>query len=276
MAEQLTTLANLHLWLGADVSANNDPQLTMLINQVSQAILRYIAQDTFLLTTFVEQYDGTGKTTQTLTHYPVIDVQSVAVNGTPVPAATPGAWPQTGFAISQNSPVPPGSHQRLLSSGYCFYEGQQNVWVTYRAGYAIMAEQQAVVPSNPAGSYTVTLNQPYGPWARDEGVKYASNGAALTKVAAAPAIGQYTCSALGVYGFNASDNATNLLFSYSYVPADIAQCCNELVGERFKYASRIGQRSQSVNGQETAGYDLSAMPLYIAAILDQYKTGFDV
>ena len=50
----------------------------------------------------------------------------------------------------------------------------------------------------------------------DLGVVYAATGKKFTKVASAPAVGQYTVTALGVYGFNATDNGSAILVSYSY------------------------------------------------------------
>jgi len=50
---------------------------------------------------------------------------------------------------------------------------------------------------------------------QDWGVRYSATGLPLTKVASAPAIGQYSVSA-GVYTFNASENGTVVLISYTF------------------------------------------------------------
>src|SRR5574337_950549 len=49
----------------------------------------------------------------------------------------------------------------------------------------------------------------------DLGVVYASSGLPLTRVASAPAVGQYSVAA-GVYTFNSGDSGKALLVSYSY------------------------------------------------------------
>ena len=111
---------------------------------------------------------------------------------------------------------------------------------------------------------------PYGPWASDLGVVYASTGAALTPVAAAPGAGQYAVSA-GVYTFSAADAGQALALSYGYVPQDVAQAALELAAERFRAAEHIGLRSKSVGGQETIAYDASAIPAAVLAMLQPYK-----
>jgi hypothetical protein len=49
----------------------------------------------------------------------------------------------------------------------------------------------------------------------DLGVVYAATGLPLKRVASAPTVGQYSVSA-GVYGFNATENATALYISYTW------------------------------------------------------------
>ena len=53
----------------------------------------------------------------------------------------------------------------------------------------------------------------------DLGVMYSLTGVALKRVASAPAVGQYTVTAGGVYGFNATDNASVMKIDYSYTVA---------------------------------------------------------
>ncbi len=56
----------------------------------------------------------------------------------------------------------------------------------------------------------------------DLGVIYASTGMALTRVASAPAQGQYSIAA-GVYSFNSADQGAGLLVSYTYGVAGSGQ-----------------------------------------------------
>lgn len=63
-------------------------------------------------------------------------------------------------------------------------------------------------------TYTVTVVQS-ATWATDLGVKFASNGNPLTRVASAPATGQYSVAA-GVYTFAAADQGKAVLITYGY------------------------------------------------------------
>ena len=113
-----------------------------------------------------------------------------------------------------------------------------------------MQGEAQTIPSTSA--YTVTPNQPYGIWAADNGVTYASTGVALTAIASGtPSVGQYlppqpwAASPTYVYTFAAADANANVLISYSYIPFSLEQGCIEWVGERFRYSARIGMKTPS-------------------------------
>jgi hypothetical protein len=66
----------------------------------------------------------------------------------------------------------------------------------------------------------------------DEGVLYAATGLPLTKVASAPASGQYSV-AVGVYTFNSADAGKAVLTSYTYTASGAGQkftVANQLLG----------------------------------------------
>lgn len=66
----------------------------------------------------------------------------------------------------------------------------------------------------------------------DDGVLYATTGLPLTKVASAPAAGQYSVS-LGVYTFNSGDAGKNILVNYTYTVSSTGQkftVANQLLG----------------------------------------------
>lgn len=65
-------------------------------------------------------------------------------------------------------------------------------------------------------TYTVTVLNA-ATWSTDLGVQYA-NGSAFTKVASAPAAGQYSVSA-GIYTFAAADASAAVFISYEYTSA---------------------------------------------------------
>lgn len=72
-------------------------------------------------------------------------------------------------------------------------------------------EAQSVPGSTP---FTVSVTNA-GQWQDDCGVVYATSGLPLTKVASAPAAGQYSVAA-GVYTFNSADAGAAVLISYTY------------------------------------------------------------
>jgi len=67
----------------------------------------------------------------------------------------------------------------------------------------------------------------------DLGVINAATGIPFTKVAAVPAVGQYSVSAAGIYTFAAADTGKTVLFSYTYTIPTVGQkfvVKNELLG----------------------------------------------
>jgi hypothetical protein len=64
----------------------------------------------------------------------------------------------------------------------------------------------------------------------DEGVLYAATGLPLTKVASAPAAGQYSV-AVGVYTFSSADAGKAVLISYTYTVA--------VAGQKFTVANQL-------------------------------------
>lgn len=85
--------------------------------------------------------------------------------------------------------------------------------IVVTGGTSVSPNESHVPTSN-----AVTVTPPgSGTFAEDLGVTYAGSGLALVKVAATPAVGQYTVSA-GVYTFAAGDAAAaaGVIISYSY------------------------------------------------------------
>ena len=142
----------------------------------------------------------------------------------------------------------------------------QNVEIVYQAGYEVGSEPQTVA------NESATVLGPYGDWASDVGVSYA-DGTPLVAVTGPPAIGQYqlTPNEPGSYTFNSGDNGAPVLISYGFIPADLADACIELVGERFKYAQRIGETNHSLGGNETVSFNITRFTPLIAALLQPYR-----
>ena len=88
----------------------------------------------------------------------------------------------------------------------------------------------------------------------DLGVVYASSGLALTKVASAPAIGQYSVTA-GVYSFNSADAGRALLLSYSYSQASTgggsrAVLANKVMGMAPTFQIDFYQTNPNIAGAQ--------------------------
>jgi len=261
--EQLTTLKALKEWLGDGNSTTNDALYTRLIEQASRFILNYIQCQTLFKTAVTEPRDGFGGQSMILSQFPVATVNSVNIDGVNIPAAA--SVNSSGYRSDIWNVANPPAPQAVVLNGYAFNRGLANVVFNYIYGFFITDEPQTVPSSD---LYNVNVSAPYGNWGRDDGVKLA-NGTVLTKVAKNPAALQY-CIVDGTYQFNAAQAGAAVLISYSYVPADIEQCCIELAGERFRYSKRIGQQSNSSAGQITTSFSLKAMPDYVKEILDLY------
>lgn len=96
--------------------------------------------------------------------------------------------------------------------------------------------------SIPASPYTITVTPPgSGTWSADLGV-IDSNGIQMTRVASAPATGQYSVSA-GVYTFAAADTLKTVFISYEYtatsVGANKSTVTNQLMGYAPRFAAEL-------------------------------------
>jgi hypothetical protein len=272
-ASDLAALADVKTWLAGSsgIGSTDDALLSRLITDVSGAITAYLGRPSLTPRTLTERLDGSGRSRLFLSHYPVLEIGSLAIDNLAVPAAaTPaaGAPHPFGYLLEPWNGLPPGRPQALDLFALSFRRGRQNVAASYTAGYAVEAETVAV-PAAP-GPYNVSAAAPFGPWASDFGITYA-NGTALTTVIGSPGAGQYNVSA-GVYGFAAADAGAAVLISYGFIPAAIDNACIEWVAERYRYRTRIGQSAQTVAGQQTASYNLKDIPDFIRASLDPYRS----
>lgn len=268
-ANDLCTLDDVKAWLGRS-DGNSDAMLGSLITRVSRQVLSYLRRSTILPHDVSAIRDGTGGQSLVLREWPVLSVSSLAIGGQAVQPAPSNT--ACGFLLEPWNGVPPGRAQALALNGYAFgvsFPGAmnaQNISIAYRAGYQASAEAQTVTNG------TATVLAPYGAWASDGGVTYAS-GMPLVAVTSAPAVGQYQLApdTPGTYNFNAGDNGAGVLVTYGYVPIDLADACIELVGERFKYAQRIGEISHSLGGNETVSFDNARFTPLVTALLQPYR-----
>lgn len=85
--------------------------------------------------------------------------------------------------------------------------------LTYAVGQQATAVDEAgLVPTTP---FQVTVANAAN-FVGDLGVRKATDGSQLVKVASAPATGQYSVSAVGVYTFAAADTGMSVLISYTH------------------------------------------------------------
>lgn len=286
----LTTLASVKNWLGSDKFANNtnaDAMLAALITRKSQDVCAYLERPYILPFVYSNEVNsGMGRSRLFFRNWPVTSVASLYVNGVSIPyqpllpAQSPFAF---GYRYELWDGVPPGGSQQLLIVGGSFGSGIQNVLTTYTAGYQVTDEPQKV----PTGSApTITVNETYGIWGSDQGVKYASTGVPFTKVSATPTLaGQYQVATpdvgnpanpTGQYIFAPADNAANVLISYGFIPRALEQVVIEIIAERYLYRSHIGEVSRTVGGQVTLKYDNAGIPHYAMATLQRYKLALPI
>jgi hypothetical protein len=264
----LTNLAALKAWLGLPSAPGpNDATLAALVTAASRSVYAALSRSSLLPQSFTETIDLETMSV-TLRQWPVLEVTSVSWRGIVVPPdESANLEASVGYALEPSDGIPPGRPQRLALFGCQYRPGRQSLVVSYIAGYAVQNEAQMIPVAAPQ---QLTAFSPYGPWASDLGVTYASTGSPLTPVATSPAIGQYSISA-GSYAFSAADAGQSVSISYGYVPQDIAQATLEFAAERYRAAERIGLKSKSVGGQETIAYDMSPMSAPVLAMLQPYK-----
>lgn len=89
-----------------------------------------------------------------------------------------------------------------------------------------------------AGSVTVANSATFG---TDCGVVNITTGIVMTRVASAPAVGQYSLSG-GVYSFNTSENTNTVWISYTYTVAGSGKTItynNQLMGQGTSYTCTL-------------------------------------
>ena len=295
----LTTLANARQWLGSTTDTDNT-LLTRLILAASQQILQYVQRSDFGLNTITETISGRGERKIQLSNWPVSAVNSMTINGVTIPASTgPTGYgyflePTYGTLIGRpqnvgiiggggpnsigSNPITGGLTAMMPSYGSYsprgpFPPGVGNISINYTYGYSVVAEARTI----PATPYQITPLGTYGAFGGDNGVSFALGGALTAIASGTPSTGQYVAptlsgdSPVAFYQFAAADTAKGVLLNYNYVPASVEQACIEIVAERYRYKSRIGQSSSTLGGQETAAYDLSGITKAIKLMLDPYR-----
>lgn len=273
MTQDLTTLARFKQWYAVtqpalavpNASTPDDGLIEDLITSASMDIMTFLNRPSLARATYPDYYNGPGGYTLMLRQWPVVAVNTLVIDGGT--ASTAAVHPNSGYFLEPYQGQPPGKQQvvSMIGASNPFPMGQQNVYVNYDAGYCVEDEAGTIG----ASPYKITAAQTYGLWLQDDGVTTAA-GAAMTAVTGTPATGQYAVAA-GVYTFAAADTGTDVLISYSYVPAAVEKACWKLMSEEYAYRQRTGQTSHSMGGQTTTSFDNSIMTVSIAKALQPFK-----
>jgi len=252
----LARVAAAKAYLGTTGTAQ-DALLAALIARASNAIEVYCGRRFGAVSTYTRRaLDGTGSSTVVLPGgQPIIGVSYLAIDGREVPAAQDST--DEGFIAGERDVF-------LTLTRFPFR--RRCVVCTWTAGET--ASETGTVPATPF-QLTPTTD---GWAAEDLGVRYDthSGGAALARVAAAPAEGQYAYSE-GVYTFAEADLGRAVVMSYAPVPAAIEQVAVEMAGAAIKRRDRLGVSSKSLAG-ESISYDASVMSDAQAAVLGPFRS----
>jgi hypothetical protein len=249
-SSDLTSLASVKDWLGVTTSTD-DVKLTRLISAVS-AFVQQVMSLNIVVASYLHRSSGHEQSVIILEQFPVVGVASVTIDGEPVPAATnPTA---SGYEWDEHG---------VYLRGWIFTKGVRNVAIVYSAGY-----QETEVAAVSATPYKVKVDKR---WIADGQVTNAA-GLVLTKVASAPATGQYSVAqdSTATYTFAAADIGVVMTIVYSYAPRDLEQAVIELLGMRYREKDRIGHVSKAI-GAETVMFSVKDMPDSVKTILNEYR-----
>ena len=252
------------------------------LNRTSLASLNYVQ-------TYSESYDGNGNSVLGLDNQRIISVASVYINNIQIQQSlNPN---QIGWYIDRNqrfigirggngwgggysygSGSPGQGNYATFSRGGCggvFARGQNNVAVTYTAGFIYPVPAQSQVVSG--GTINLDLYNDVNRWYSGQSVRYALTGQLLTLVPADPLVGQYTIDQYGEYGFNAADNGANLFVAFTYqgTPPDVFSKVNKMVLTEMKRLGTLDQQQQNLDGGSRRYFSWDVSP-DIEAVIQNY------
>lgn len=204
-------------------------------------------------------------------------------------------WPVLGFqsvvqtlSATQTQTLVEGTDFRLDAANAQLiklnpYTGTASTWdacpvtVIYSAGYGDLITEAATIPLSTPWQVTPAQSAKFS---CDHLVTFA-DGTALTRVSSAPAAGQYSVSATGIYTFAAADQGKAVTIGYAVkdIPDDLVDMCLRLIVARFRARGRdpmLMQRDDPQVGSErfwvggTVGQD-GPFPPDILSALDTYR-----
>jgi hypothetical protein len=259
-------------WLvgsGTPYPSTSDPLIARMLASISQFATSYL-QRPIAPATFSEVYSGHDTSQLTLRQTPVILVRSLTVGTAVVPSRTQvGGY---GFTNDSASVYVDGSG--CMAWGPPFYKGVQNIAVTYDAGYQTSdtIAVPAAVGSSPPEIDATDLARP---WNSDRGVAYAT-GVAFTLVTVTPTVsGTYQIiqdpAGNSEYQFAPADVGASIVITYGYTPEDVQQALIELMAERYKSRSRVGENSQNLGHGQVVSFSQKDMNAAIKTMLNPYR-----
>ena len=274
LAGDLTTPQRFVQWLGtSNAPQPASPIVSQLISSMTALIYSKLNRARLYSQVFTRTFNGQGTSQLVLPDWPVTNISqllmgSVLVPASPLPTVVNGTVNTTnsgryGFRFVNWNGNLPGDPAVLEFVSGQFWPGMQNIQVTYTAGYLISSEKWTVPKATGGGAVQdqVTVLQQLGIWCRDNGVVNTTTGATMTPVAGSASLstGCYFVSAdatPGIYTFFDADvqAGLNVAISYSFIPADLEEACNQMIAERYVYRDRIGVESKSLAGQETVRF----------------------
>lgn len=286
----LTTAAAVSAWLN-QASTIDTALIQSIVTGYSQYILTLLDR-TYMggIMQYNEKYDGNGSTDLMVKNYPVLAINSLAINGIAIPPSPDGI--QAGWVIDQGGSgagialVGGGTGYRSLYDGYegiemngnapplgaapyRFFYGRQNVAISYIAGSILTAgmEEQKVSSSSP---YTVTAANAASFW-EDLGATD-TNGAPLSGYT----VGAPFTATAGVYTFPASMAGQNVLLNYKYggVPQDLAQVATVLCATAYRRRKWIDQTAQIQPGVGNTTFSKEPIPPECRLIINHYARTF--
>jgi len=124
-AGDLTTLDNVHGWLGLDSSQTEDDVLLTRLISAASGFMQTCCNRQFALQSYAETRDGNGTVRLFLKQYPIAAVASLVISGQTIAAGDPVSAP--GYYFDSYS---------LMLNGFAFRRGMANVAINYTAGFA--------------------------------------------------------------------------------------------------------------------------------------------
>lgn len=249
----LTTLTAVKRYLSIKDS-NQDALIASLISRESRLIERWTGRTFAPVTRTGKRLNGTGTSVLTLPDQPVVSVSSVMDGLTVIPASPDGV--ALGYLNDDN--------RIYLTCGQRFTRGLQNVAVSWQAGYQ-GCETNDIPASGPAQLEPDSDGAAYSAIS----VVDAITAVAFTKVASAPAAGQYAFKD-GLFLFAAADAGRTVTMTYYCIPGPVAMACIEMIGADLKSRDNIGINSKTLAG-ETVSYSSKGMNDSVVEQLRPYR-----